>query len=32
MSEILVLGLPDAEGEIVLIGPDQEVPDGGRMH
>ena len=32
MSEILVLGLPDAAGEIVLIGPDQEVPDGGRMH
>jgi tRNA-binding protein len=32
MSEILVLGLPDAEGEIVLIGPDQPVPSGGRMH
>ena len=32
MSEILVLGLPDAEGEIVLLSPDQPVPDGGRMH
>ena len=32
MSEILVLGLPDAEGEIVLIGPDHPVPSGGRMH
>ena len=32
MSEILVLGLPDTEGEIVLIGPDGVVPNGGRMH
>lgn len=32
MSEILVLGLPDENGEIVLIGPDQKVPSGGRMH
>ncbi len=32
MSEVLVLGLPDAEGGIVLLGPDQEVPIGGRMH
>lgn len=32
MSEILVLGLPDEHGEIVLIGPDQPVPLGGRMH
>ncbi|WP_377508291.1 tRNA-binding protein [Octadecabacter sp. R77987] len=32
MSEILVLGLPDENGEIVLIGPDQDVPNGGRMH
>lgn len=31
-SEVLVLGLPDAEGEVVLIGPDQDVPSGGRMH
>ena len=32
MSEVLVLGLPDSDGEIVLLAPDQEVPDGGRMH
>ncbi|WP_425085145.1 tRNA-binding protein [Ruegeria profundi] len=32
MSEVLVLGLPDENGEIVLIGPDGNVPVGGRMH
>jgi len=32
MSEVLVLGLPDEGGEIVLIGPDGPVPIGGRMH
>ncbi len=32
MSEVLVLGLPDAAGEIVLIGPDGPVGNGGRMH
>ena len=32
MSEVLVLGLPDADGEVVLIAPDQDVPLGGRMH
>ncbi|MEX0307111.1 MAG: tRNA-binding protein [Ruegeria sp.] len=32
MSEVLVLGLPDENGEIVLIGPDGVVPIGGRMH
>lgn len=31
MSEILVLGLPDEEGEVVLITPDQSVPNGARM-
>ena len=31
-SEILVLGFPDAAGEVVLIGPDKEVPDGGRLY
>lgn len=31
MSEVLVLGLPDADGEVVLIGPEQPVPDGGRL-
>lgn len=32
MSEVLVLGVPDADGAIVLISPDQAVPNGGRMH
>ncbi len=32
MSEVLVLGLPDEAGEIKLIGPDTDVPLGGRMH
>lgn len=32
MSEILVLGLPDENGEVVLIGPDHPVANGGRMH
>ena len=31
MSEVLVLGVPDAKGEVVLIGPGHEVPLGGRM-
>ena len=31
-SEVLVLGVPDAEGEVVLVSPDQDVPLGGRLH
>ena len=31
LSEVLVLGVPDVDGEIVLIGPGQDVPLGGRM-
>jgi len=31
-SEVLVLGMPDADGEVVLVGPDQDVPIGGRLH
>ena len=31
MSEVLTLGFPDAEGEVVLIGPGHTVPDGGRL-
>lgn len=31
-SEVLVLGLADAGGAIVLLAPDKPVPDGARMH
>lgn len=31
LSEVLVLGLPDEEGAVVLIGPGQEVPLGGKL-
>ena len=30
-SEVLTLGVPDADGEVVLIGPGQDVPPGGRL-
>ena len=30
-SEILVLGVPDSDGEVVLLRPDQTVPIGGRL-
>jgi tRNA-binding protein len=32
MSEVLVLGCIDPDGAVVLIAPDQSVPNGGRMH
>ncbi len=32
MSEVLTLGVPDAAGEVMLIGPDREVPPGGRLY
>ncbi|MCB1390043.1 MAG: tRNA-binding protein [Rhodobacteraceae bacterium] len=31
MSEVLVLGLYDAGGAVVVIGPERPVPDGARM-
>jgi tRNA-binding protein len=30
-SEVLVLGVPDENGDVVLISPDHDVPPGGRM-
>ncbi len=32
MSEVLTLGCSDKDGGIVLLGPDQTVPNGSRMH
>ncbi|EFO31767.1 CsaA protein [Roseibium sp. TrichSKD4] len=32
MSEVLTLGVPDEEGEVVLISPDKSVPIGGRLY
>ena len=31
MSEVLTLGFPDADGEVVLLAPSLAVPNGGRM-
>ena len=32
MSEVLTLGVPDADGEVMLIAPDRDVPIGGRLY
>ena len=32
MSEVLVLGLSDEKGQIVLLAPDKPVPNGEKMH
>lgn len=31
MSEVLTLGFPDADGEVVLVAPTKAVPNGGRL-
>lgn len=31
-SEVLVLGVPDEAGEVVLLAPDKDTPLGGRMY
>lgn len=31
MSEVLTLGVPDAEGAVVLLAPERDVPLGGRL-
>jgi tRNA-binding protein len=32
MSECLVLGFPGDDGQVVMIGPDQTVPNGGKLY
>lgn len=32
ISEVLVLGLPDAEGRVVLLAAERDVPLGGRVY
>jgi tRNA-binding protein len=32
MSEVLTLGVPDDDGEVVLLTPDKDVPIGGRLY
>jgi tRNA-binding protein len=32
ISEVLTLGLPSEEGEVILVRPDFKVPDGGRLY
>ena len=32
MSEVLTLGVANASGEVVLVAPDKDAPDGSRLH
>ncbi len=31
-SEVLTLGVPDSDGEVMLIRPERDVPVGGRLY
>lgn len=32
ISEVLILGVPDSKGEVILIQPERDVPIGGKMY
>ncbi len=32
MSEVLTLGVPDENGEVVLLHPSQNIPNGGKLY
>ena len=32
MSEVLTLGFPDGDDDVVMVGPDKPVPNGGRLY
>jgi len=32
LSEILILGFPDAKGDVVLVTPERPVPNGGALY
>ena len=32
MSEVLVLGFPDEKGDVVMVGIDRAVPNGGKLY
>ena len=32
LSEVLTLGVANERGEVVLVSPDSDAPDGSRLH
>lgn len=32
LSEVLTLGVPDGKGQCIIIGPEKEVPIGGKLY